>query len=105
MAFYTFIMECAGGTYISQVKAPSAKAACVKWAQSIDVAQVQGLDLKGKESLIEQMRDASPVALAGLSNAWCTGALIRGASALINLVQTEPKRNNRGGILKGRAAA
>ena len=88
-------MEFAGGTYISQVKAPSAKAACVKWAQSLDLSQVKGLGLKGKESLIEQMKEESPVALDGLSNAWCTGALIRGESALINLVRTEPKRNYR----------
>lgn len=92
MAFYTFIMEYAGGTYISPVKAQSAKAACVKWARSLDVSQVQGLGLKGKESLIEQVRDEFPVALAGLSNAWCTGALLRGEFALINLVQTEPER-------------
>ena len=105
MSFYTFIMEFAGGTYISQVKAPSQKAACVKWAQSLDVSQVKGLGLKGKESLIEQMKDESPVALDGLSNAWCTGAFLRGEYALINLVQTEPKRNNRGGILNVRAAA
>ncbi len=96
MAFYTFIMEFAGGTYISQVKAVSAKAACVKWAQSLDMSEVEGLGLKGKESLIEQMREKSPVALEGLLNAWCTGALIRGKSALINLVQTEPERNHRG---------
>jgi len=94
MAFYTVIMEFAGGTYISQVTAASAKSACVKWAQSLDVSQIQGLGLRGKESLIEQMRDESPTVIAGLSNAWCTGALIRGSSALINLVQTEPKRNN-----------
>jgi hypothetical protein len=94
MPFYTFIMEYAGGTYISQVKAPSEKSACIKWAQRLDMDHVKGLGLKGKESLIDQMREESPVPLEGISNAWCTGALIRGKSALINLVQTEQVRNN-----------
>jgi hypothetical protein len=94
MALYTFIMEYAGGTYISQVKASFPKSACVKWAQELDHSQVKGLGLKGKESLIEQMREESPVALDGMLNAWCNSALVRGKLALINLVRTEPERNN-----------
>jgi len=93
MPFYTFIMEYAGGTYISQVSALSEKSACVKWAERLNVSEVQGLGLRGKESLIQQMKDESPVPLTGTVNAWCTGALIRGKSALINLVQTDRDGN------------
>jgi hypothetical protein len=94
MALYTFIMEYAGGTYISQIRSSSPKSACVKWAQKLDDSQVKGLGLKGKESLIGQMREDAPVALDGLLNAWCNPALIRGKLALINLVRTEQKRKN-----------
>lgn len=88
MPLYTLIMEYADGTYISQIKAPSPKSACVKWGQRLDESQVKGLGLKGKESLIERMKEESPLALEGMSNVWCHSALVRGKLALINLVQT-----------------
>jgi hypothetical protein len=94
MPLYTFILEYAGGTYISQIKASSPKSACVKWAQKLDDSQVKSLGLKGKDSLIEQMKEESPVALDGMSNAWCNSALVRGKLALINIVQTEQESNN-----------
>lgn len=105
MPFYTFIMEYAGGTYISQVNAPSAKSACVKWAHKLNASEIKGLGVKGKESLIEQMKDEIPVALNDTLNAWCTSALISGKSALINLVQTDRNGNTRGGNLNTRASA
>jgi hypothetical protein len=95
MPFYTFIMEYAGGTYVSQVSAPTEKSACVKWAQKLNASKVPGLDRRGKESLIKQMKDESPVALTETVNAWCTGASIRGKHALINLVRTERNGNAR----------
>jgi hypothetical protein len=81
-------MEFADGTYISQVTAPSRRSACVKSAQNLDVSQVKGLGVKGKESLIEQMKEDAPIALDGILNAWCQSALVRGKLALINFVQT-----------------
>jgi hypothetical protein len=90
MPFYTLIMEFVGGTYISQVSASSPKSACVKWAETLDVAQITGLGVATKKSLVEQMKDDFPVPLNGLVRAWCKTALVRGNLALINLVQTEP---------------
>jgi hypothetical protein len=89
MSLYTFIMEYAGGTYISQAKASSPKLACVKWAQSLDVSQMSGLGGKSKESLIEQMKDESPTPIDGVLNTWCASALIRGDLVLVNFVLTE----------------
>ena len=105
MPFYTFIMDYAGGTYISQVKAPSEKSACVKWAKNLEVSQIQGLGLKGQESLIQQMKEEGPGPLNGTLNAWCTSAIIRGKFALINLVQTDGRKTNRGGGSIDRASA
>ncbi len=95
MPFYTFIMEYAGGTYISQVRAPSPKSACVKWAQSLDISQVNGMGLTSKKQLIKEMKDESPVALDTILNAWCKSALIRGELALINIVQTEQLKKDK----------
>jgi hypothetical protein len=105
MPLYTFVMEYAGGTYISQVKAPSPKSACVKGVQQIDLSEVSALGLRGKESLISQVKEESPVALVRLSNAWCKSALVRGGLVLINLVQTERSNNSSRRILNGRAPA
>ena len=95
MPLYTFIMEYAGGTYISQVPASSPKSACVKWARGLDVSQVSGVGQKSKETLIEEMKAEAPVAIDGLANSWCATALIRGELALINIVQTERGEKHR----------
>jgi hypothetical protein len=105
MPFYTFIMNYAGGTYISQVRAPSETSACVKWAQRLEVSQIQGLGPKGQESLIEQVKDDPPGPLDGTLNAWCTDAIIHGKFALINLVQTDRTKATRRSASKGRASA
>jgi hypothetical protein len=97
MSLYTFIMEYAGGTYVSQVNAPAPESACVKWAQSLDVSEVDGLDLNGKESLVEQMREETPTPLEDLVNVWCKSALVRDELAIINLVRTEQAEDNREG--------
>ena len=88
-------MEYAGGTYISQVRASSPKSACVKWAQSLDISQVNGMGLTSKKQLIKEMKDESPVALDTILNAWCKSALIRGELALINIVQTEQLKKDK----------
>ena len=82
-------MDFHGGTYISQVRASSPRSACIKWAENLEINEIEGLGEKGKSKLIEEMRTETPVALKGLSNAWCTCALIYGKSASINLIQTE----------------
>lgn len=89
MPLYTFIMEFKGGTYISQVEASSPSAACVNWAESLDVSKIFGLGLKGKDDLIKYAKEEAPVALRDTLNTWCLRHTIRGRSALINLVQTE----------------
>src|SRR5215204_3168572 len=94
MPLYTFILEYAGGTYISQINASSPNSACVKWARSLEVSQVSGLDLKGKESLVKQLEEEEPDPLDGLVNAWCASALVQDELALINLVQTERGEDN-----------
>ena len=98
-------MEFVGGTYVSQVNAPSEKSACVKWAQSIKLSEIPGLGRNGKESLVKQMKDESPVALTNTVNAWCTGALIHGEHALINVVRTERNSNGVSRKANRRAAA
>jgi hypothetical protein len=60
MPLYTFVMGYDGGTYISQVKAPSARSACVKWAAKLDLPKGSGIGSQSKESLIEQNEGRNP---------------------------------------------
>ena len=92
MPLYTFMMEYAGGTYISQIKAPSPKSACLKWAKSLDISQIGGMRDKSKQSLLEQMKEEKPVPLDGLLNAWCVTAYLRRGLVLINLIKTESEK-------------
>ena len=88
MFLYTFIMDYAGGTYVSQVVAESPEAACVLWAQNLKVDEVQNFGDKSKNQLVEQMKAEEPTALRGVTNTWFVSANLRGGSAYINLVRT-----------------
>jgi hypothetical protein len=89
MHLYTLVLDYVGGTYVSQVSAGSPKEAIIKGAQNLNVSEVWGLGSKGKQLLVEQMREDEPVALNGLANVWCGSALLRGKSVLITLIATE----------------
>ena len=89
MHLYTFIMEYAGGSYVSQVKASSPKAACVKWAKALDAGKVVGLGQSSKLALIKEIKEEVPVAIQNTLGVWCVTVLVRGKLALITFVQTE----------------
>lgn len=91
MPLYTIRMDYRGGTYITQISAPTELKACIKWANDLDLSSHKYIGPKGKRDLIEEMhdKDMKPVLLQECINAWCTCALIRGTCAHINIVQTD----------------
>ena len=89
MPLYTFVMEYAGGSYVSQVKALSPKTACVNWAKELDVGKVVGLGQGSKLALIKEMKEGAPVSVQNTLGVWCATALVGGKLALITFVQTE----------------
>jgi hypothetical protein len=82
-------MDFKGGTYIRQIEAPSPQQACVKWAQNLETSNIEGLGIKSKTLLIDQMKDEELTPINETVNTWCASALIRGKLALITLIQTE----------------
>jgi hypothetical protein len=88
MPLYTFIMEYAGGTYISQVEASSPKKACVEWLLNLNPRMVSGLGKKGKMLLVEKMAQAEPTPVNEVLNTWCISANVSGEMVLVNLVRT-----------------
>ena len=94
MPFYTFIMDYKGGTYISQIDSSSLKTACVDWANSLRVSEIDEFGEISKNQLIEQMKSEEPILLKGLVNAWCSSPFLSKGTALINIVQTEKLSDN-----------
>jgi hypothetical protein len=91
MALYTIILDYRGGTYISQVRARSPRAAAKQWARALDVVGVKHLGAKGKQKIITNLENDEyclnePVALTGLVGVWCIGMPIPGG--LVNIVAT-----------------
>ena len=91
MSLFTVIWDFRGGTYISQVRAPSAHRAFLKWAETLDVTEIAGVGPAGKQRIIREIEefDHQPTPLAGLKNAWCAGSVAVGG--LVNIVQTEAR--------------
>jgi hypothetical protein len=87
-------MEYRGGTYISQVNGRSANQAVRRWATNLDPKPIAEFSERRKRELIRWLdgRGDKPVPLDGLTNAWCTSALVSGSSALINIVATASKK-------------
>jgi hypothetical protein len=95
MALYTIILEYRGGTYISQVRAGSPRAAAKQWAHTLDIGVVKHLGAKGKQQIIRSLENDEyclhePVALTGLVGVWCIGMPIPGG--LVNIVATVGSR-------------
>ena len=84
---YTFFLDYKGGTYVSQVKAPSAIHALTAWAEALDYTKVDGLSSSANKDLIEQIDQ--PTRLEGIRNTWCHSALLSRHLALIHLTKTK----------------
>src|SRR5437868_12494088 len=93
MPLYTFIMEYAGGSYVSQIKASSPKSACVKWARALDVENIEGLGQSSRLELIKEMVEEAPIPIQNTLGVWCITSLLRGKLALITFVQTEKPKD------------
>jgi hypothetical protein len=86
---YTFLLEYKGGTYISQIEADSNKSALMKWSESLNVSEIEGIGEKMKEQIKNAAKLETPSLLQGMNNVWCATFLLAGNLALVNFVKTE----------------
>ena len=91
MSTYTVIWEYRGGTYIKQVTAQTAEMALVAWSQALTSGEISGIGTKRLASLTKEIAEGigdfyAPVALTGLTNAWCAGMLYGG---MLNIIKTD----------------
>jgi hypothetical protein len=85
---FTIVLDHRGGTYIAQVRAVSPASALTAWAHQLPFQDVPGIGEATAAALDERLRREPPMALDGLASVWCTGSVVRGAYALINIILT-----------------
>ena len=87
MALFTVVLEFGGGTYISQFKAASARAAAVKHADHL--ISIKGMSTPSdRKCLSDLLSTEQPIAIQGIRNVWCCSATVGTKFALVNIVAT-----------------
>jgi len=81
-------MEFKGGTYLSQLRAPSPDAALEKWARDLEVKNIEGMTETIKRQFVEWLPEARPAVVAGLKSTWSSGFVGRTTSALVHIFRT-----------------
>jgi hypothetical protein len=89
MSLFTFILEYAGGTYISQYTALSPKEALYVWASNERAVLTGQWAPLTVDAVFEALGCRTPCALDNLQYAWCVTAVGAGQLALLNIVKTE----------------
>jgi hypothetical protein len=86
---YTFILEYAGGTYISQERAQSVESATAAWARGVSFESI-GAHLSQRIAFLQNITDETyvPVPVSGNPGVWCTCIGIGENMALVNIVKT-----------------
>jgi hypothetical protein len=87
-SLFTVILEYAGGTYISQVRATNRRAALSAWLRLLPKKKLPGIGKLAIEALRHALTE-NQVAVNGLNNVWCMSCSLRRGLALINVVQTD----------------
>ena len=70
MPLFTFVADYKGGTYVSQVKATSLKAAKKAWAQQLEPQAISGFGKATHQRVITSCGAAEATQLTGLKNVW-----------------------------------
>lgn len=86
---FTFVLDYAGGTYVSQYRGRSRREALLRWL----AGEPRTLEELVKHPISHQLAAALAergrlVPLEGLQNAWCCSASLPRGLALLNVIKT-----------------
>ena len=87
MALFTFVLEFAGGTYASQLRARSARRAVTLYRSEL-VRNKAVSSLSVRRRLSDALSAERPVALDSVRNVWCCSTSVGKKFALLNIVAT-----------------
>ena len=89
MPLYTFYFDYEGGTYVSQIRARTYKAAIKAWAEKLNLnGIVINATPKTKQNLIEEVQSDTPVLLEGQINSWCRSLHFDNNFGIVHFTQT-----------------
>lgn len=90
---FTFVMDFRGGTYFDQLTAGSVKQAVNKWAENLNVAEIEHLGEKSKQQLINALPDLNTnqiiKPLETAKNVWRFSFQFKTGFAVIHIVKTD----------------
>jgi len=93
---FTFVLDYRGGTYISQVESDSAKGALRSWLDVVDLDEVFGLTSRGRDRFRESLLAHALVPVDRVRNVWCVSGRVRGALAIVHVIQTVARKTGGG---------
>ena len=88
-ALFTFFLDFAGGTYISQVEADSPESAMVAWAKQLDASKIEGMGPATKDRIIQMIESEGYVNITGMQNVWCFDLMPLGKFMIIHFTKTD----------------
>lgn len=88
---YTLLIEYEGGSYLSQGKAFSPKEGVLACVQNQNISAINGLKESHREDFISEIQEDTATPVKSLKNVWCFCVTIKKETALLTLVQTDPK--------------
>ena len=91
MPLFTMMLEYSGTSAISQLRAPSPKAASAKWAKEFNYAGTLGVGDETKSELMRDFTREIPIPVKHTRNTWCSTGLGSGHMALLYIVQTSER--------------
>jgi hypothetical protein len=86
MPLFTLISDYRGGTYLSQVIAPTPAKALSAWCRR--PSPIPGIGPATRRKLAQAFNDDAPVAVDTLRAVWCLSELVRGYLMIIHIVKT-----------------
>ena len=91
MGLFTFVLEYAGGTYVSQKAGADEQEAFSNWIGSLSTSKIPDAELLGT-AFAEATQDLTAIEI--LDGVWCDHVLARDELALVNVIRTAPRAND-----------
>ena len=90
---YTFALDVAGGTYISQFSGRSKEDALLSWSDNLDqdvITALGGASIEEiQKEVASELAEDGLTALRNITNVWFLYLSVRGIPGYLNIIQTE----------------